>query len=303
VKYELSISDDLFQEKILRDLQSIILDPMILKDAGAAHLQLQLKESVTRFIAKDPERLLRMVPRPEVRLPLGKWFERVFLAALRIGFPFARTFHSVSDNRGGELDFILMDGSKTIHIECSVKFFLHHPDRGSDLNSFVGPGGQDRLDLKFAKMRDVQLQRKIPENFVAGQDVARILWMSGRIHNPIVEYGSTAQSNTNGFSWAMNRHHLLGFWGHIHEVFNALDSGDVLIRLPRQWWMTTLDGFSRGVLEIFDVVTRSEIITEPFMVARIAFIGGIAKEIGRGFIVAPRAEHHLAAIGNDSVQK
>lgn len=281
MKFEIPLSDALFREKIQRDLQSLIDDPLILNDPGALSLQAFMRDSVKHFLAKDPERLWRMIARPEPRLPLGKWFERIFLAALRVSFPFADIRHSVSDQKGGELDFVMIHERRTTHIECSVKFFLYHAEQGSGLSSFIGPGGQDRLDLKFHKMRDVQLKRNIPDELVGRGDTDRVLWMSGRIHNPILMDVSGFPDPGPDF----NPNHLRGYWGTKDDVFAALAPEDLLIRIPRQWWMTRLGGLSRDALKVFETVDQTDAIEEPIMTAHIAFMGAQALEISRGFIV------------------
>ena len=283
VKYDISLTDELFREKILRDMACLVSGPLILETEGVVHLQNQMFESVARFLGREPERLFRILSRPEPRLPLGKWFERIFLAALRITFPFAEIRHSVSDESGGELDFLIIENHLTTHIECAVKFFLRDPATGTGLSSYVGPSGQDRLDLKFHKMRDVQLRRIVPPRFVQSGRIKKVLWMSGRVHEPLVP-------GTHGLCGPMvspmSPRVATGYWGPIGDVLMTVPPEEELYMLPRQWWITDLTGLSRLDLSVFEILSSGLPLTEPIMTARVRFDGDRAVELARGFIIS-----------------
>ncbi|WP_299116802.1 DUF1853 family protein [uncultured Winogradskyella sp.] len=58
----------------------------------------------------------------------------------------------------GELDFILKDKSKCIHLEVIYKFYLYDPNvNGDELSKWIGPNQKDRLVYKLQKLRDKQL--------------------------------------------------------------------------------------------------------------------------------------------------
>ena len=253
MKYDISLTDALFREKVLRDIECLVCGPLILETEGTTRLQNQMREAVGRFMGQDPERLFRMLSRPEPRLPLGKWFERIFLAALRITFPFAEIRHSVSDESGGELDFLIIESHLTTHIECAVKLFLRDPSIGPGLSSYVGPGGQDRLDLKFHKMRDVQLARIVPARYIPSGNLKRVLWMSGRVHEPLVPDASGRQCH---FVSPMNSRVATGYWGTPTDVMSTVLPGEEIYMLPRQWWITGLAGLSRRDLDVFERFAR-----------------------------------------------
>lgn len=280
MKRTLGLDGELFREKVLRDLLSIIHDPLIILEPNAIALQSRMQEAVQRFNDAHVDRLLRMIAPPDPRLPLGKWFERVFLLALRITFPFADVFHSVTDGQGGELDFVIRDGRRLMHIECSIKFFLFQNHVGIGLNAFIGPGGQDRLDLKLAKMRDVQLARQIPSSMASELPVERVLWMGGRLHFPL----------GTGESWRPRENELnptcvTGFWASSREILSSLTLGNRLIIVPRQWWVTSLHGMATELLAQFDAVDIASSMSEPIMVAEVSSQDGTVQEVRRGFIV------------------
>ena len=286
MKYEIQLSDALFHQKIVRDLQSLISDPLILESSAALELQREMHEKVTSFIEKYPDRLGRMLLRPDPKLPLGKWFEYIFLVALRITFPFAEVHHSIKDGSGGELDFVITGLSKTVHIECAVKFFLHHINLGFGLNSYLGPGGNDRLDLKYHKLADVQLKRNIPKTFDIKTPVTKILWMSGRIHEPLDAPPHEMSHLTKNRPRPMNPFPLLGYRGSTSQLTASLRGREIIYKLPRQWRMTSIDGLTRTDLAGFKTMTSDELIEEPIMTARVSFDGEYAVERGRGFVAS-----------------
>jgi hypothetical protein len=56
----------------------------------------------------------------------------------------------------GEMDFVFHDGVNLHHWETMVKFYIHIPQL-TGWSSLVGPGLQDRLDLKATQLFDRQL--------------------------------------------------------------------------------------------------------------------------------------------------
>ena len=284
MKFAMSLDEKLFHEKVMRDLVSIIRDPLIIESLGALSLQKEMCQAVERFLSGQGERLTRMIAPPDPRLPLGKWFERVFLLALRITYPFDQVFHSIVVNDGGELDFLVQHRGRLIHIECSVKYFLFHRGAGTGLSAFIGPGGQDRLDLKLKKMRDVQLHRAIPDWLGFELPVERVLWMGGRLH-----FLDESQEGWPIKSPDINAGCLKGFWSNLERLRGKVAPGNRLVKLPRQWWMTSLEGLSEGLLTVFDEVYRNRDSGDAMMVAEIDTQGGFAREIRRGFILPTEA--------------
>ncbi len=274
MKFDVAMNDLLWSEKIRRDLNSILCDPLLLDLPEASRLQEFMRTSVHRFVQRYPHRLEEMIARPEPRLPLGKWFERVFLAALRMSFPFADVKHSVPDGCGGELDFVIRDGRSVVHIECAVKFFLSQPSIAASLNSFIGPGGQDRLDLKYHKMRDIQLRRVIP-NMTSGDQVTRVLWMSGCIMLPL----GHGEVNVSAFPAPMNRKlNCCGTWSSYEEFSRVSGEAQLLLALPRAWWITPLAGLTSLQLEGFPAFSPDYLKDGPVMVAALGFEHGQAIE-------------------------
>jgi hypothetical protein len=283
MKYEIAMTPELFRRKLVSDLKGVVANPLIFESPGAKFLQQTLRHAVERFLDRDPERIYRMLGPPEVRLPLGKWYERILFLALKIAFPFDQIDYGIKTNDGGELDFVLGTAFQSIHIECAVKFYLHHPSRGLGLDSFVGPGGQDRLDLKLRKIQDVQLARVLPDSLNQRNQLQKLLWMGGALFFPFNNFASGIQiqdfDDINPATWT-------GFWiskWDIH-LLQALNT-DAIYLIPRLWWMTRLDEFTADDLKSFERLVDAVLPDEPMMVVAIRFEGGLSYEKARGFIV------------------
>jgi hypothetical protein len=280
LKFDINMDDNLFFEKVRRDMLSIVHDPLLISSDVAESLQATMRKSVERFLRLHSDRLLRIVSRPEPRLPLGKWFERVFLAALQISLPFSEVLHSVRHEDGGELDFIVVTPHRLMHIEYSMKFFLYTPFSGQGLSRYVGPGGQDRLDLKLNKMRSVQLRRAMPKWLQDDRPVERILWMGGRIHLPLRNHDHWVEG-----SQEINKNCSRGFWQKASEFFNDVPFDGVFVHLPRQWWMTSLTGLPVDDLKSFATLTSGQGVEEAIMLALVQIDDLHVREVKRGFVL------------------
>ena len=282
MKKDLNLSEEIFRQKLLRDVLAVVETPLLIDEGSARALQDHLRYSVLNFLGRYPGRLERMIAHPEPRLPLGKWFERVFFAVLHIAFPFGEVAHSVSDGAGGELDFVVSEGRNLMHIECAIKFFLHNHLLGNGLESYVGPAGRDRLDLKLKKMRDVQLMRSVPQATVYSNSLKRVLWMSGRVHYRC-KLGELIVPGT--VPTDLMRGHLVGFYGAYEDIFPRLREDTVLYELPRPWWMTSLDGFPIEFMNFFDVFDHVILRSEPVMVVHVKHHTHGICELERGWVI------------------
>lgn len=282
MKKDLNLSEEMFRQKVLRDVLAVVETPLLIDEESARGLQDYLRCSVLDFLGRHPGRLERMIVHPEPRLPLGKWFERVFLAVLHIAFPFGDVAHSVSDGAGGELDFVVSEGRNLMHIECAVKFFLHNHLLGNGLESYVGPAGRDRLDLKLKKMRDVQLRRSVPQAADYSNSLTRVLWMSGRVHYRC-KFGELIVPRAGPADLMPG--HMVGFYGEYEDIFPRLREDSVLYELPRPWWMTSLEGLPIGCMNFFDIFDSVILRSEPVMVVHVKNQTDGVCELERGWVI------------------
>lgn len=268
-------------EKTKRDLFWACQSPLLIHDQSVETIRRRLNDDLNNFFRSPTQEGSDALPAFDPRLPLGRWFESLLDFSLRYSFGPSSVHKGLSDGLGGELDFVVCKDDWALHIECAVKYFLFRPDLGAGLAAFVGPRARDRLDLKYERMTDVQLQRKVPETIVGQRPVCKALWMGGRIFYPVnahVELPSDDQAS------ALNLRHSRGFFGGFNELFRSLGERDHLVELPPLWWITSLEGFSHDCLELFPTFGgRSE--EGAKMVAQVRIRDGKVHEVARGFVV------------------
>ncbi len=91
---------------------------------------------------------------------VGRWFERVHLAALQS----TDGVEVLASNRAlcgggrtlGELDVLYRAAERVVHREVAVKYYLAVGD-GDDPSCWIGPGKRDRLDRKLDRLVTHQL--------------------------------------------------------------------------------------------------------------------------------------------------
>ncbi|MBV1859596.1 MAG: DUF1853 family protein [Nannocystaceae bacterium] len=86
---------------------------------------------------------------------VGRWFERVHLAAMRstagIEVLAANTPLRTTGRTIGELDVLYRRAGMVVHREVAVKFYLAAKPGGKP-SAWIGPGKRDRLDLKLDRL-------------------------------------------------------------------------------------------------------------------------------------------------------
>jgi hypothetical protein len=118
-------------------------------------------------LERDPAPLAQWLhQRPSRRLGvyfeslLAYWLQRILgVEPLHMNVPVYRTPPTAAGNTLGEFDFLFtLPGERMArHWEVAVKFYLQHrDDRGE--GRWVGPAGQDRLDVKLARLCEHQLR-------------------------------------------------------------------------------------------------------------------------------------------------
>lgn len=121
-----------------------------------------------KHLDQKPEPLIeRLGGKGKTRL--GGYFEDLLDYCLRFAPDSAFEVHERNlplrnpqpkDQRGttlGELDFLLTESGRWIHLEVAVKFYLGLVDVGNEAIRWVGPNNRDRWDLKLQHMREHQL--------------------------------------------------------------------------------------------------------------------------------------------------
>ncbi|WP_028239325.1 DUF1853 family protein [Stutzerimonas azotifigens] len=162
----------------------------------------------------DPAALENWLARASNRR-LGLYYERLWQFALSrapdVELLAANLPIRLGGQTLGELDLVLRDPAGVQHCELAIKFYLRRA--GADPlrhDSWVGPGGRDRLDLKLARLQQHQLGLSATAEGLATlrelteHDLAASLWLGGYLFAPWPgDTGAPAGANPT---------HLRGRW-------------------------------------------------------------------------------------------
>lgn len=220
------------------------------------------------------------------------------------------------DNQGstlGSLDFLCHHGDDYFHIETAVKFYLcntDEPKQASEWNRWIGPGSNDRLDIKLAHLINHQLpmhqfagtrqilQARYPE--VAQWQSA--LCLQGYLFSPATISPAPFSQDSMHLNPAQSHsNHGRGYWWHSADFVSFLHRPDSFepddirwIILERQRWLSP--AHSENPAERFTtrefaryVDSRLQEIKRPLLIAAVKNIGVGKKmiwgEVLRGFVV------------------
>lgn len=272
------LTNVIYTEKTRRDLWWVVNNPLLVSCPQAERLQKTLQHQVSAILSVDDSDLLKKASSTfGQNVALGRWFETLLYAALCYTYGRENVHKNIYDGAGGEIDFVVKDSQHLLQIECAVKFFLKCQGEGLDMASFVGPARKDRLDLKYFKMRDVQLRRAVPDWIRGGREVTPILWMSGSLFYPVASLNLPGSVRD-----PINPLHSRGVYGRLDEVFKSLCDGEIILQLSNAWWLTSLQGLPAITL---DFLQRYESSGETAkMVAHVKVVDDHLVELGRGFI-------------------
>ncbi|MHB1176000.1 MAG: DUF1853 family protein [Sulfuriferula sp.] len=187
----------------------------------------------------------------------------------------------------GEYDFLWRDAGGVLnHWEASVKLYLQ-VDAAAGLAGYIGTLTRDRLDLKFAHLRDKQLKLS---STVAGQAVlprageivhARAL-LKGWLFYP---YGQAAISPPE-----VSPQHLSGWWLRWRASgFNPQPGLRWKILLRLEWFTPAMGSSTEGLQTEADFSAALEahfaIDGAPLLVAGLIATSNDWQEVTRGFVV------------------
>ena len=200
----------------------------------------------------------------------------------------------------GEFDFLWRDAAGGLqHWEASVKFYLQ-VDAAAGLAGYVGTLTRDRLDLKFARLRDKQLQlANTPEGKaalpLAGEPISARALLKGWLFYPA---GQALQPTAQ-----VAPQHLHGWWLRWNYSAHLPHAGLHWQVLERLAWLTpalrlTADGLHTEVAFSTALTAHFAANGAPLLVSGLALQDGIWHEASRGFVVS--AGWHCAASPGES---
>lgn len=290
-----------FDDHAVRDLAWLLFAPDLLDahSAGAplarplasaeeAHATLRWLDTLDA----DPDALHALVCKPNLTR-LGFYAEALLEYFLRQG-PAARLIAANVPLRRdgitmGEVDFLLETArGERLHWELAVKFYLHvdHDDAASParLADYVGPGLQDRFDLKHERLIHHQLAMSARPEFASlGFDGPWLgqLFVKGRLFYRYGREGDQAAAGAPGLA----AQHERGWWMTVSEWREAHADRPWLV-LPRLGWLAPLRAAAIDVEQARLSMERIDATRSPIMAAMLepGARGGL-RERSRGFIV------------------
>lgn len=303
------------QDPAVRDLAWVIGSPglvdathppyakHVMDDAWCAE---QINNSAVWFAAldKNPGELHQFIAaRPTRRL--GHYFETLIVFWLNHQPDtevIAANLQVRNGNRTvGEYDLLIRTAHQVNHWEVAVKFYLSTQTPPAQ-HTFLGPGGQDRLDLKLARIFQHQLRlSETPSGIAALPDGVTLnktqTFIKGYLFYP-ANYSANYPANSGApanrpteFS-GVSALHLSGWWSRQGETplpQHAIHNGWII--LPRLRWLSP----ARLAADA-DIKTHSEMcqtLAEHFKISDEALLlvelqrdqENIWHEVTRGFVV------------------
>jgi hypothetical protein len=293
----------------VRDLAWVIGAPNLLDAAQPGYqartvndvwcqTQLALMAPWLNSLDLRPDDLHRYIAdRPTRRL--GRYFELLlgyFLAHLPDTTILATNLQVQNEQRTlGEYDLVFRDSQAgNCHWEAAIKFYLQlSPVPTQD--SFVGPGGRDRLDLKLRRVFNQQLalshtapgKRALPAGVVLDKVQA---YIKGYLFYPAQgTIGRPAPPDIPGVSAA----HLRGWWvRHPVAMLPQSFADSAWTILPRIRWLAPLRlQADAAVLSNSEMCGRVNVhfaaSSEALLLAELRQVYGLGwHEVARGFVVA-----------------
>jgi hypothetical protein len=226
---------------------------------------------------------------------LGSYFET--LLAFWLAWPGNPLYRLVAHNLPvrarnltlGELDFLVEDrlGGGLQHWEVAVKFYLGVAPGGA-LENWIGPGRQDRLDLKVRRLLDHQLTLPSrPEGsgllrHLGLPTPAPVCLLKGRLFYP------PGVSRTDWAPAAAEPGHLQGWWQAPVDFLARQDPALQWLVLPKANWLTEVDGAGVPIGDARYAADFIELQQQSVDNRPLAVVGlREGREVSRGFITPP----------------
>jgi hypothetical protein len=238
------------RQPAVRDLAWALLSPPLLTCPGAAqrhplsasrwHTDSALLRDWLLEQERDSRRLAGWLEQQPQRR-LGRYYEHLWQYALRaapdVELLAANLPVREQGRTLGEIDLLLRDDEGVHHLELAIKLYLGQPTTSRSHTNWLGPGSQDRLDLKLAHLSQRQMPlsslpqaRTLLDGLGIGESAAH-LWLGGYLFYPWPRPCPAPEGAAPT--------HLHGHWLRHAQLRAFLDSrqGQCWQVLPRQAWL------------------------------------------------------------------
>jgi hypothetical protein len=296
---------DTLHDPAVRDLAWVIGSPVLLDRSYPAYhghvlddvwcsRQLQQSEAWLLTLDLTPDALHQFIAaRPTRRL--GHYFETLikFWLMHRADTQVIATNLQVHDAKRtlGELDFLIRDPLEGVcHWEAAIKFYLQTEAR-PEQRAFIGPGTQDRLDLKLDRVFQHQLVlAQTPAGRQALPPAVKIDKTLAFIKGYLFYHAAYAASSA---IQGVSDTHLSGWW--IRQTLDVLPQRAADSRwlvLPRMRWLSparlpaTQEVLTQASLHSL-LKAHFDQSQEALLIAELQRIADGWQEVSRGFVVCP----------------
>ncbi|MBN1005468.1 DUF1853 family protein [Amphritea pacifica] len=288
-------SGSVYQQEVIRDLHWLIYSPSLMTppDNESSDWLFNIPEIDSHLARLDqnPQPLIDEL-RQQAQFRLGYYFEDLVRFYIKTFIQPIELKYNIQVSREkatvGEYDFLMaLQNSINVHIEAAVKFYLCTTTdvNHCHLRDFIGPNRSDRLDRKWQRLTEHQLQLSKTD---AGKTQAMALGLLPDRHSLLLRgylFYPFAQWQAYNPPAPVNPDHLKGWWIRASET-DALGEHYQYIVLMKPRWLALdrccfQETLSRA--ELAEITERS--ITTPMLIARLVFKEGRWHEADRGFIV------------------
>ena len=312
----------IFKTAEVRDLAWVILSPGLIK-APADDTRLVSDTWCQKSYAAHVRSLRKLDKNPEPLLNyllalknhrLGFYFEKLlafWLEHIVQSSPFKKNVSVFQEIKGsgrrtlGEFDFLFGQKDKQTlnHWEVTVKFYLCHEGEGGG-SLWLGPAGQDRFDIKLARILEHQLKlAETPEGRFAVERLSTLpvnaeAFIKGYLFYPAAWGDSVAVDACHqalSLSFGVSSDHLRGWWLRLGEIiFPKRFGNSKWLILPKLRWFSAAwcaDAESDMLLDDVSVerfcVHQFEKGNSSLLLAEMQRGVDGWFEVSRGFVVAP----------------
>lgn len=248
------------QHQAVRDLAWCCLSaPLLAQLPGTASAMLPLDDlhlwPWLTALDQQPQPLLAELDKL-TSTRLGIYYEALWRFYFSHSADWRLLAHNLQINRGkttlGAFDFLCQRGDEYWHIETAVKFYLcHNRQEAQHWHNWIGPGSNDRLDLKLAHLRDHQLplhqtdegRQLLQQRFPAASRWKSGLCLQGYLFSPAPQDLINPADRDNILSPTYsNAYHGSGYWWYLQDFFHFMTQTQAAryrwLILPHHHWLS-----------------------------------------------------------------
>jgi uncharacterized protein len=310
------------QHQVVRDLAWCCFSPPMMNELPGSHANILPFDNQSLWpwlytLDRQPQVLLEHLHQIK-STRLGIYYEALWHFYFANHPQWELLKHNLQIDRNGvtlgAFDFLCRRGEEYWHIETAVKFYLCSASNTTDAQAWkywMGPEGQDRLDLKLNHLRQHQLPlHQFPEAkylletlYPDAKNWHTGLCLQGYLFSPAQHTGEPAFSHP---------HHGRGHWWFARDILDRLSeySPAYWLILERNQWLSPAHETGQGKLltnnQLGEKIYGLDLTCRPLLIAlmQLQDPGDVAEEYwieeSRLFVVPDGWPHHSDRPGTAS---